>query len=207
MNQIKIGKFISERRNEQGLTQKQLADQLSISDKTISKWECGKGMPEISMILPLCKALHIQVDDLLKGEKIPESEYKQILNAKDIGNVIFNKENQTFQILSGSKGIYNYSDVRKCQIVFEDAKYYGNSIPFSHQILISTLESFFITIRNIYVGLEIQLKNKEKLYVYVSNHMQRHHTDLFKEDVRIAEVLKEKFKKMIRKYSKESYEK
>lgn len=42
MNQIKIGKFIAEIRKAQGLTQRQLADVLSISDKTVSKWECGK---------------------------------------------------------------------------------------------------------------------------------------------------------------------
>lgn len=48
MDQIKIGKFIAERRKSKKLTQKQLAEKLSISDKTISKWECGNGLPEVS---------------------------------------------------------------------------------------------------------------------------------------------------------------
>ena len=46
MDQIRIGKFIAESRKSRNLTQRQLADALSISDKTISKWECGKGLPE-----------------------------------------------------------------------------------------------------------------------------------------------------------------
>ena len=67
MDQLKIGRFIAVERKRQGLTQRQLAEQLSISDKTISKWECGKGLPEVSLMLPLCKALQIGVNDLLSG--------------------------------------------------------------------------------------------------------------------------------------------
>ncbi len=70
MDQIKIGKFISEMRKEQNLTQRQLADSLSISDKTISKWERGKGLPEVSLMMPLCDILGISVNELLNGEKI-----------------------------------------------------------------------------------------------------------------------------------------
>ena len=70
MDQIKIGKFIAEMRKEQNMTQKQLAELLNISDKTISKWECGKGMPDNSILLELCEALHINVNELLSGEKI-----------------------------------------------------------------------------------------------------------------------------------------
>ena len=47
MNQVQIGKFISSMRKERGLTQRQLADGLNISDKTVSKWDCGNGLPEV----------------------------------------------------------------------------------------------------------------------------------------------------------------
>ena len=69
MNQIQIGKFIAATRKENGLTQRQLAQRLSISDKTVSKWECGKGLPEVSLLLPLCGQLHITVNDLLSGRR------------------------------------------------------------------------------------------------------------------------------------------
>lgn len=74
MDQIQIGKFIAKTRKAQNMTQKQLADVLSISDKTISKWECGKGLPEVSLMLPLCDTLHITVNVLLSGAKVSQSD-------------------------------------------------------------------------------------------------------------------------------------
>ena len=75
MDQIKIGQFIAERRKDQGMTQRQLAERLGISDKTISKWECGNGLPEISMMMPLCEMLQINVNELLSGEKLSMDDY------------------------------------------------------------------------------------------------------------------------------------
>ena len=77
MDQIKTGKFSAQMRKEQGLTQSQLADKLFISNKTISKWETGKGLPEVSLMLPLCEILGINVNELLTGEKISIAEYKE----------------------------------------------------------------------------------------------------------------------------------
>ena len=62
------GNIISFRRKQMGLTQRELAVKLSISDKTISKWEVGKGMPELSLMVPLCDILNITTDELLRGE-------------------------------------------------------------------------------------------------------------------------------------------
>ncbi len=91
MDQIRIGKFIAETRKSKKLTQRQLADALSISDKTISKWECGKGLPEVSLMLPLCNALEITVNDLLSGEKISKADYQR----KAEGNMMnLMKENE-----------------------------------------------------------------------------------------------------------------
>ena len=70
MDQIKIGVFIAALRKEQGLTQRQLAEELGISDKTVSKWERDEGCPEI-MMLPLIAELYsVTVDEILRGEKI-----------------------------------------------------------------------------------------------------------------------------------------
>lgn len=77
MDQEKIGRFLSELRKEQGMTQQQLADTIGVSNKTISKWECGKGMPEISSITPLCQTLRINVNELLSGERLPEDGYSK----------------------------------------------------------------------------------------------------------------------------------
>ena len=70
MNQIKIGKFIAQRRKIVGLTQMQLAEKLGITDKAVSKWERGIAMPDTSIMLELCDILSISVNELLSGEKI-----------------------------------------------------------------------------------------------------------------------------------------
>lgn len=75
MDQIKIGKFIAEMRKEKNLTQKQLAELIGISDKAVSKWECGKSMPDNSILLKLCEILNINVNELLSGEKLSIDDY------------------------------------------------------------------------------------------------------------------------------------
>lgn len=75
LNQEKIGKFIAERRKEQDMTQKQLAEKLHISDKAVSKWETGKSMPDNALLLELCETLDISVNELLSGELLPVGSY------------------------------------------------------------------------------------------------------------------------------------
>lgn len=75
LNQEKIGKFIAERRKDKELTQKQLAEKLSVSDKAVSKWETGRSMPDNSILFDLCKVLEINVNELLSGEKLSDDNY------------------------------------------------------------------------------------------------------------------------------------
>lgn len=82
MNQIKIGKFIAERRKLVNLTQAQLADLLSITDRAVSKWETGKSLPDASIMLKLCSILKITVNDLLSGEVINMKDYNKEMENK-----------------------------------------------------------------------------------------------------------------------------
>ena len=75
MDQVKTGAFIAELRKEKGLTQKEVAEKLGVADKTISKWETGRGLPEVSLMMPLCEVLGITVNELLSGEKISADKY------------------------------------------------------------------------------------------------------------------------------------
>lgn len=77
MNQKKIGEFIAQLRKEQGLTQKELAERVNVSDKTISKWECGNGLPEMSSIPVLCQVLGISINELLSGERLEQEGYTE----------------------------------------------------------------------------------------------------------------------------------
>ena len=77
MDQQAIGRFIAACRKQQHLTQAQLAEALGITDRAVSKWETGRSLPDTSLMLELCEVLHISVNDLLHGEVIAMSDYKQ----------------------------------------------------------------------------------------------------------------------------------
>lgn len=77
MNQEKIGAFIARRRKEKKLTQAKLASYLGITDRAVSKWERGKGLPDPVYMLELCRLLDISVNELLTGEFIEETKYQQ----------------------------------------------------------------------------------------------------------------------------------
>ena len=79
MNQEKIGNFIAQCRKEKNLTQSQLAEKLNMSNKSISKWETGKGMPDSSVMLELCNYLGISVNELLSGEYLKEEDRKSVV--------------------------------------------------------------------------------------------------------------------------------
>jgi len=76
MDQERIGKFIAELRKEKNLTQEQLAEKLGITDRAISKWENGRGMPDLSLMKPLCNELGITINELLSGEKLDKKDYQ-----------------------------------------------------------------------------------------------------------------------------------
>lgn len=79
MDQIKIGKFIAKCRKDAGLTQMQLAEKLDITDRAVSKWETGRAMPDLSVMLELCDILKITVNDLLCGEVVTMDNYNKEL--------------------------------------------------------------------------------------------------------------------------------
>ena len=75
MDQMKIGQFIASCRKEQGMTQASLAERLGITDRAVSKWETGKSLPDSGIMLELCGLLHINVNELLSGERIMSEAY------------------------------------------------------------------------------------------------------------------------------------
>ena len=76
MNQEKIGKFILECRRNKKLTQSELAEKLGVTDKSISNWENGRNMPDLSLFKPLCDILEISINDLISGEKVSKDKYQ-----------------------------------------------------------------------------------------------------------------------------------
>jgi len=108
MNQQVIGKFITLKRKEKNLTQEQLAEKIGVSNKTISKWENGKCMPDYSVIEILCKELDVTVSELLDGEENEKSirlyDEKEIIGMiKDIQELKKSKDSNSsfFLIIMG----------------------------------------------------------------------------------------------------------
>ena len=105
MDQIKIGKFIAECRKKNNLTQMQLAEKLNVTDRAISKWENGKGMPDSSIMLDLCNELKISVNELLSGEVVKMDNYNEKLE-QNLIDMVKQKEQAdkrllTFEIVIG----------------------------------------------------------------------------------------------------------
>lgn len=87
MNQEKIGKFILECRKKKNLTQSELAEKIGVTDKSISNWENGRNMPDLSLFKPLCEILDISVNDLISGENVSQDEYQKKLEENIISTI------------------------------------------------------------------------------------------------------------------------
>lgn len=78
MNLTEVGKFITELRKEQGLTQEQLGEKIGVTNKTISRWETGTYLPPADALLSLSELYGVSMNEILAGKRIPEQEYKQV---------------------------------------------------------------------------------------------------------------------------------
>lgn len=104
MDIIKIGKFIAENRKNKNMTQEQLAEKLGVTSKTISRWENGNYMPDISLLKPISEELGVTLNDLLSGEKVEKEQYQEkleenILNTIDYTNKKISEKNNLIGLL------------------------------------------------------------------------------------------------------------
>ena len=105
MDNIKIGNFIRECRKNKQMTQQQLADKIFVEAKTISKWETGKGLPDVSIMKLLCKELDITINELFLGEHISDDskteELEKLIIQAYEKEAKTNKKNVIGEILIG----------------------------------------------------------------------------------------------------------
>lgn len=104
MNQEKIGKFIATCRKKKGITQSELSEQLGVTDRSVSNWENGKNMPDLSLFKPLCEILDITINELLSGEKLSKEKYQEkfeenIVNTIDYSTQKINKYGQVISLI------------------------------------------------------------------------------------------------------------
>lgn len=94
MDNIQFGAFVAQLRKEQGLTQKELADRLHVTDKAVSKWETGKGFPDVKLLEPLAQVLGVSLVELLQGARTE----KESLTIGEAGEVLSQAIDQSQRI-------------------------------------------------------------------------------------------------------------
>ena len=92
MNQEKIGQYIAEKRKKQNLTQTALAEKLGVTDKSVSNWENGKNMPDLSLFNSICKELNITMNELMSGEDLAKEQYQKKLEENIINLTLKTKK-------------------------------------------------------------------------------------------------------------------
>lgn len=84
MNQKKIGSFLKELRKEKGITQEEFAENLNVSGRTVSRWETGVNMPDISLLVDIAEFFNVSIPEIINGERkseIMEKEVKEVAEA------------------------------------------------------------------------------------------------------------------------------
>lgn len=152
MDIIKIGKFIAEKRKAKKLTQEQLAEKLGVTSKTISRWENGNYMPDISLLKPLSEELGVTLNDLITGEKVDQEHYQEKLEENIINTIDYS-----------SKKVYE-----KNRLLAEMLMFFGLGLTFIAFTIFPT-ESSWGSIYSI-IGIVISLigfskLNKKKSYI------------------------------------------
>ena len=99
MDQIRIGKFIQEKRKSKKMTQSELAEKLNVTDRAISKWENGICLPDVSNIQALCKILDISINDLFSGEVVDMKDNEKVLE-KHLLEAVKQKEESDKRLLA-----------------------------------------------------------------------------------------------------------
>lgn len=161
MNQREIGKFISELRKNKKMTQEELAEKLGVNNRTISRWENGNNMPDVSLYKPLCEELDITINELLSGKKLNAKEYQgkleeNIVNTIDYSNKKINKKNNIIfgtifiiVLLIASLGILFLIDTNRMRnnkpVVFSTWGYdYVPPINLNVELLERTIRDYFL---------------------------------------------------------------
>ena len=154
MDVVKIGTFIKTQRTELNMTQKELAEKIGCTDKAISRWETGKGLPDMSFIIPLSKELNVSINELLTGEKIINETVT--LEGKEMVAEIIKKNDETLVdvIEETQKTIKRHSRISlgllvllclQMIIFFVIPNFVPNSLaPFEMMLALSAVVSVFV---------------------------------------------------------------
>lgn len=160
--QKNIGKFMQEVRKSGGLTQKELADKIGVSDKTISKWENGNSIPDTSILLALCNGLNITVNELLSCERISSENYSMKAEETIMTLMKENEKNKRGNIVSKIIG----GAVLMVGVLFLTISNAGFNFPFKYYIDLPSI--LIILFMSVGIVLISGARKKEKALLILS---------------------------------------
>ena len=185
-------------RNQQNLSQATLANLLFVSHQTISNHETGKSQPDLDTIHAYAKFYDVNFQDLIHIDFSKHNHRTKVI----FDEVIFDKRDKTMIILNGTKGTYDYRQIKKCEILNEAANHKGKEEPFKHIIVagVEWMTQANILERSFYVGLKITMKDNSVLGIYTCNQPTRVQTDIHIKGYNEAKQIKAFIDKIVRKY-------
>ena len=118
MDQIKAGAFLKDLRKDKGITQEQLAEELGVSGRTISRWETGKNMPDISLLVEIAEFFDVSIPEIIKGERKSENMKEEV---KEVAETMSDY---------AETGIYDRNDLFRYAYVISEALIYVTVLMF-----------------------------------------------------------------------------
>jgi len=167
-----IGKFIATCRKNKGLTQIGLAQKLNISEKTVSKCECGKGFPDTSLIMPLCEELAITANELLSGKLLADNEYK-MLAEKNLIEIKNMQEKNTKHLLTLEYVVGYMASLIFILSIFT-ASYFVTSLTWRIVLIVFGFINFI-------VGILFALKIEKEAGFYICAHCKHKYIPTYKQ--------------------------
>lgn len=147
MDKTILGKFIAEQRKTKNLTQKQFAEKLNVTDKAVSKWETGKGYPDIEMFEKISEVLDVSVSELLEGKQISKEDIFVVSETQIVNQIKTNKRNKkTYRIIISViliiAMVCGYFALRESGVldgvIYSEIDYYSNEI----SVILSCVEGY-----------------------------------------------------------------
>ena len=169
MNQEKIGKFIAEKRKSKNLTQEEFAEKLGVSSKSVSRWENGKCMPDLSLLIPISKELDISINELMSGEILSQEEYlekseENIVKVVDNVKKLEKKKKKLLILLSITLVLIFLYILYRNILLIEKPLRYDNRVMKCHFENNVFLYEFQTSIAHI-TKLEVELENEKIIFI------------------------------------------
>lgn len=171
MDLAKTGKFIAEKRKNKNYTQAKLAEILGVSEKTISKWECGKGFPDTTLILPLCEALDISANELLSAKDLSMQEYK--IKAEENLMLLKGQQLETNKHLLALEWVVGYMSILTFLVLIAVAGFVIKDLAWQIVLIVFGFLNFF-------VGVFIAIRIECKVGFYECEHCHNRYIPSFK---------------------------